>query len=126
MIQGGDITHYDGTGGESIYGEYYEDELPISNGKHLKHDKKHFLTMANKGRPNTQSSQFFINTVKTHWLDGNNEKYFDRNGMNVIIGKVVEGSDVIRQIEEQGTNSGIPRRRVVIRDSGEIHVNSMD
>jgi len=63
--------------------------------------------MSNHG-PNTNGSQFFINTVKTSWLDGK----------NVVFGKVLEGTDVVDELEHLGTNSGMTRKKVMIVDSG--------
>jgi peptidylprolyl isomerase len=104
MCQGGDFTVGNGTGGESIYGEKFPDE----NFKH-KHTGEGFLSMANAG-PNTNGSQFFLTTVPTPWLDGN----------HVVFGKVVEGMDVVKKIEAEGTPSGAPRQPVKIEDSGQL------
>merc|ERR1712151_941740 len=102
MIQGGDFTRGDGTGGESIYGEKFNDE----NFK-LKHTEAGVLSMANAG-PNTNGSQFFITTVKTAWLDGR----------HVVFGKIVDGMSVVTQVEAVGSSSETPQKAVSIVDSG--------
>lgn len=106
MLQGGDFTRGDGTGGVSIYGAKFEDE----NFK-----IKHFvgaLSMANAGR-NTNGSQFFITVVETPWLDGK----------HVVFGKVIKNMDLVKKIESYGTQSGRPSKIIRVAECRQIPVD---
>jgi len=103
MCQGGDFTAGNGTGGESIYGEKFEDEDFT-----VKHTKPFLLSMANAG-PGTNGSQFFITVAPTSHLDGK----------HVVFGEVIRGKSIVRQIENFPTASGdVPTAPIVITDCG--------
>lgn len=110
MLQGGDFTNHNGTGGESIYGAKFPDE-----NFDLKHKGVGILSMANAG-PGTNGSQFFITTVETPWLDGK----------HVVFGKVLKNMKFVKEIEAKGSGSGKPSVTVTIVDAGELPVGNTD
>ncbi|KAF5325184.1 hypothetical protein D9619_009909 [Psilocybe cf. subviscida] len=108
MCQGGDFTAGNGTGGESIYGEKFEDEAFSA-----KHTKPFLLSMANAG-PHANGSQFFITVAPTEHLDGK----------HVVFGEVIKGKSIVRQIENLPTNTGdVPSSPIVIADCGQLSAN---
>lgn len=106
LIQGGDITNNNGTGGASIYGRHFPDE-----NFSIKHDRPFLLGSANRG-PNTNNSGFYITTVPAPWLDGR----------SVVFGEVVYGHDVVREIEYTATNAmDTPIETITIIDCGVVN-----
>lgn len=108
IIQMGDITVGDGTGGESIYGPTFVDE-----NFELSHKAAGYVSMANHG-VDTNGSQFFILLNKARWLDGK----------HVVFGKVIKGMDVVRTIGETPTDSrtAVPKKTVKIIDCGIVGI----
>jgi len=104
MIQGGDFTRGDGTGGESIYGEKFPDEDFV-----VMHTRPGLLSMANSG-PNTNGSQFFITTTATPHLDNK----------HVVFGTVLRGMSIVRRLEEQKTVEDRPEVTCYIENSGQL------
>ncbi|XP_007427689.1 E3 SUMO-protein ligase RanBP2 isoform X1 [Python bivittatus] len=104
VCQGGDITKHDGTGGQSIYGNSFEDE-----NFEIKHTGPGLLSMANRGR-DTNNSQFFITLKKAEQLDFK----------HVVFGFVKDGMDIVKKIESFGSPKGTVSKRIVITDCGQI------
>ncbi|KAG5723860.1 hypothetical protein E4T56_gene9834 [Termitomyces sp. T112] len=107
MIQGGDFTKFNGTGGESIYGSSFVDEdleRPL--------DAEALLCMANKGS-NTNNSQFFITLRECPHL----------NGKHVVFGRVIRGFDIVQKISTMPVDGkSRPLTPVVISNCGELEL----
>ncbi|MCK5460836.1 peptidylprolyl isomerase [Candidatus Gracilibacteria bacterium] len=88
MIQGGDFENFNGTGGESFEGEYFEDEF-AEGVSHV----RGAISMANRG-PNTNGSQFFIVHKDAPFLDGR----------HTVFGHIIKGMDTVDKIATQKTN----------------------
>ncbi|XP_023506671.2 probable inactive peptidyl-prolyl cis-trans isomerase-like 6 isoform X1 [Equus caballus] len=104
-IQGGDIVAGKGDGGESIYGPTFEDENFT-----IPHNKRGVLGMVNKGR-HSNGSQFYITLQPTPYLD---RKY-------VAFGQLIEGTEVLQQLELVPTENERPTQQCIIIDSGDLY-----
>lgn len=104
IIQMGDITVGDGTGGKSIFANKFNDEEFI-----LSHRGAGWVAMANHG-PDTNGSQFYILLQKARWLDGK----------HVVFGKVIRGYDVIKTIGDVDSDisTARPKKKITIVDCG--------
>lgn len=102
MIQGGDFTNFNGTGGESIYGEEFDLEI-AENVKNIAGS----VAMANRG-PGTNGSQFYINQIDNPHLD---------NGGYTVFGQVYDGMDVVNSIAGVQTDySDKPVKDVTVKN----------
>ncbi|CAL4101494.1 unnamed protein product, partial [Meganyctiphanes norvegica] len=105
MIQTGDFSAGNGTGGESIYGGQFEDE-----NFEYRHDTPFLLSMANRGK-DTNGSQFFITTQTAPHLDDK----------HVVFGRVVSGQEVVVTIEDLAVdNRSRPLQPAVVSNCGEL------
>jgi cyclophilin family peptidyl-prolyl cis-trans isomerase len=89
MIQGGDYTNFDGTGGESIYGENFGYEVcdyTLNN--------RGAVAMAHSSMPDSNGSQFYICQQNSNWLDG----------QYTVFGEVTEGLDIIEKMQLVATD----------------------
>ena len=104
VLQMGDITRGDGSGGRSIFGERFNDEEFV-----LSHRSPGWVAMANHG-PDTNSSQFYILLTKARWLDSK----------HVVFGKVIRGYSVVEELGEVPADpfTAVPKKRVKIIDCG--------
>ncbi|KAI9678320.1 MAG: hypothetical protein M1817_006266 [Caeruleum heppii] len=106
MIQGGDTTRGDGTGGSSIYGAEFADE-------HLDWraiDAAGLLCMANRGR-DTNTSQFFVTLAPCPHLDGK----------HTVFGRVVTGTEVLERMAKMEVDAkDRPPEEVLISRCGEL------
>ena len=98
------MTNHNGTGGESIYGERFEDENFIH-----KHTGPGILSMANSG-PGTNGSQFFLCFEKFKHLDGK----------HVVFGQVSKGYEVLGAVEKFGSKTGATSKIIMVKDCGEL------
>ncbi|XP_011808276.1 PREDICTED: peptidyl-prolyl cis-trans isomerase-like 6 [Colobus angolensis palliatus] len=128
-IQGGDIVYGKGDNGESIYGPTFEElygSLKRSEKRQkesrgvgkiekyrdenfsVPHNKRGVLGMANKGR-HSNGSQFYITLQATPYLD---RKF-------VAFGQLIEGTEVLKQLELVPTENERPIHICRITDSGD-------
>ncbi|XP_064653321.1 peptidyl-prolyl cis-trans isomerase B-like [Lineus longissimus] len=104
VIQMGDITIGDGTGGTSIYGDRFNDEKFT-----LSHRSPGWVAMANHGK-NTNGSQFFILLSRARWLDNK----------HIVFGKVIRGMKTVETVGNVKANpdTAVPETKVTIVDCG--------
>ena len=104
MIQGGDYTNFNGTGGEAIYGESFGYEISdyVLN-------IRGSVAMAHSSLPDSNGSQFYINQQNNNWLDGD----------YTVFGQVIEGIEVVDEIAAVEKNGETPVEKVTL-DSVEI------
>ena len=107
MLQGGDFTKGDGTGGvDWNSGQFKDENFKVRMGTGV-------VAMANSG-PNTNGSQFFITTMSPDWL----------NGHHVVFGRVLTGMPTVRKVERKGSQDGTPSQRITIQSCRVLNVKT--
>jgi peptidylprolyl isomerase len=107
FVQGGDFTHGNGAGGESIWGGVFKDDAQALKAKL---DRRGLLCMSNTGK-NSNSSQFFITLAPLPQL----------SGRHCVFGEVVGGMEVLEALERVGAGDDErPLVPVVIADCGRL------
>ena len=111
MAQGGDILNGNGSGNKAAFGVDGKDTFPDESFE-LSHNGRGILSMANSGKRHTNGSQFFITFAATHQLDC----------QNVVFGQVVDGYDVLDEIEYAQVKSlqGQPAQPITISRCGVV------
>ena len=101
MIQGGDPSG-NGTGGKSIFGDTFEDEINAKNAVYANGYKAGSIAMANRG-PNTNGSQFFIM-----------DKDYPLPASYTIFGHVTKGQDIVNAIArvDRDSSNDMPKTKV--------------
>jgi len=112
LIQGGDLIHGNGSGGESIYnGKKFKDD---KSGLKLKLEKRGLVAMCNNGK-NSNSSQFFFTFAPCEKL----------NGKHVVFGEIIYGFEVLDLIEKVEVKDEKPVVPIIIKDCGVLHNGSI-
>ena len=106
MIQGGDYTNFNGTGGVSAFGDSFGYEV-----SDYVHNTPGAVAMAHSSMPDSNGSQFYINQVDNNYLDGD----------YTVFGQVYDGMDVVNAIAEVATDSSDRPLEDVVLTSVEIH-----
>lgn len=96
----GDITHRNGKGGASIYGDSFEAE-----NFELQHTRQGVLSMI-CFKDNQVNSQFCLTFAPMPEL----------NGKQVVFGKCIKGSEFLKKISDYGQVTGKPLGPVIISD----------
>eukprot|EP00906_Rhabdomonas_costata_P030964 RCo043767 len=111
IVQGGDITRNNGTGGESIFGDKFPDENFT-----LRHTGPGILSMANAGA-NTNNSQFFITLAATPHLDRK----------HVVFGRIMRGFEVMKELAKVPTDKDdFPQQPIVISKCGQVNKTKVE
>ncbi|KAI8067791.1 cyclophilin-type peptidyl-prolyl cis-trans isomerase [Gongronella butleri] len=110
IIQGGDVTRDDGSGGDSIFNGKFNDEKAGL----VKFGAAGQLAMANSGK-NSNTSQFFVTLADRE----SNPKAFGKiDTKYVVFGQLVEGHNILEQLNRVDTKNETPQEQITVTDCG--------